>query len=267
MNFFSAFNFGSLIKSLIPGAVVFVALLLLTQGFFKDGYAFLLQDSTRFTFIAIGSSTLLGLTLNTIVFLFFLDVVIRNPLENDVSIKFDSEFSNHINLYYIEKFKNLTGFQISSETTKNFDSEYILLTRAGFSNFAFFREGYWFWLEFQTNMILASVILAISILITNFFDSLGYIEQDHSSGFLFVAILVGLAFVFWIAAKKNYLRHRNKMIAVKLGAFIDSEASSGCRDIVTPSSSPVQNGQSRTAVAAPEGAPKKPEEKPAESTE
>lgn len=102
----------------------------------------------------------------------------------------------------------------------------------------YIQDKYWFYMEFQMNMALATVLVFIGSIL-----NLRGAEAGLASYLIATIVAGALIYVFMWAARRNYLRHRSKMLSFKLAAA----EGLGC----APESAVPKGDKPATAGAAP----------------
>jgi hypothetical protein len=228
MNLFGAFNFGRLIKTFLPGFVILIGLCLVIDSSIvlaTSNRLFLKwieRDAVLLTLISIPLSLICGIVSNMVCFTFVTDKLIRLPYnrENAALNNLQESVSNWVNEHCASKDKlNPT---ILNEFKNYFDLEYFLLPIIKLEKLSYLQESYWYYLEFQLNITLASIFFALAAISWSalYFPVLGLSCRAYLC--LVVAFSSLVAFVALLsvkAARLNYDRHRRKLISFLIGTI------------------------------------------------
>lgn len=228
MNVFGAFGFGSLIKTFLPGFVLFFVFLIyldlfiyLTHDYVKITQQ-LLDQPALFAAIAIPVSIIFGVTLNSIVFSGLSEFLLENRHE-----KKEKPFYN-LRKFVFEETGELMArhFGFSGEQKQTFkqvfDPRYFLLHRRALNNVMYLRESYWYYMEFQLNILFA-IFLGIPA-----FIAVLYLLMTKAIITLSTFVLMSLAVILcwlvysWLlmrSAEANLFSHRKKELSLLLGSM------------------------------------------------
>jgi len=227
MNLFGAFGFGSLIKTFLPGLILFIILLLYLElsVYYLHNYIgifnFMFTNPVLFTLVSIPVSIILGVILNSIVFSGFSEAILekKHKKDNKPFYDFRERIFNKIN----EKISH--KFQLSEPDRKTFmdviDPRYLLLHKRSLDNIMYLRESYWYYMEFQLNTLIA-VLFGTPAFITTL-----CILKNHDvikSSALYFSIISLVAGCFFLtcflmkSAKDNLDAHRKKELSLLLGS-------------------------------------------------
>ncbi len=224
MNVFGAFSFGGLIKTFLPGFVWVIAVSVWLEVFgLNMSYAFSERSEVALP-MSIVFSVIFGLLSNTIMFCFLNDPLIRYPHRRDNTRLYAlKETIDSLVVADAVARMGLTNQTDIDRFEATADAELLLEHRAGALSFAGFRESYWFWMEFQMNLLLAGSALAagggVLMVVERGLD----VAVGVQLASLFIAWLFGAMFLV-SAARKNYDRHRRKMVSLCVSAFLDGKA-------------------------------------------
>ena len=231
MNLFGAFGFGSLIKTFLPGLILFIILLLYLElsVYYIHNYIgilnFLFTNPILFTLVSIPVSIILGVILNSIVFSGFSEAILekKHKKDNKSFYDFRERIFNKIN----EKISH--KFNLSEQDRQTFmdviDPRYLLLHKRSLDNIMYLRESYWYYMEFQLNTLIA-VLFGIPAFITTLCILKNHDVIKSSALYFSITSLVVCCFFFtWLlmkSAKDNLDAHRKKELSLLLGtAFFE----------------------------------------------
>lgn len=217
MNIFGAFTFGSLIKTFLPGFVWLIAIGILeadVSQFVEEPpiiFSFAKANTQAALILAIPASILLGLLSNIAVFMGVNDRWIRDPVKkaNPGLFALYDRLAGQIRDRYWTLVE-CTDEDVRKEFDLHIDVELIMLQTIGVDKLAYVREQYWYYLEFQINLILSILVLFLSMsassaLNTNSFNTF----LAHVA--LYFALMAPVCGLLFRAARKNYQRHIAKM--------------------------------------------------------
>ena len=228
MNLFSAFSFGSLIKTFIPGLVLFFVLLVYIElfGYWIHGYLgifdYLFKNPLLITFISIPTSIFLGVILNSIVFSGLSSYLLENRHEKNNKSFY--EFRKYVIAKTNEKMS--TYFDFSEQQKEIFkqtvDPRYFFLHKESLANLMYLRESYWYYLEFQLNTLVAITFGMPLFVATLFVLKSNSIIELHTL-FITTIILAIAWFLFaWLCMRSalfNLDAHRKKELSLLLGTI------------------------------------------------
>jgi hypothetical protein len=233
LNIFSAFTFGSLIKTFIPGFVWLVAFGLVEAEISRalsgppDIWQFASAHEQAALVLAIPAAILLGLLSNIAVFMGLNDWLVRKPVRK----KYGELFALYDSLIALFRSKcwnalNLTNDRLRVSFEAYTDVEIMILKVIDLDELIYVREQYWYHLEFQVNLFISSIALFIALFllsVVNIPDSSMLRNPDCSArnisdclsiliwAFVFTSAAL-LSYVSLIpAARKNFERHISKI--------------------------------------------------------
>ncbi len=227
MNVFGSFSFGNLIKTFLPGFVWLCVFALLEIYLFgEDSWVItqLPRQSTTVHILIFPLAILAGLISNIVVFMNINNWLVRDPFEK-----------NNPGMYNLYKVlcdqwidRCCARIECDEECRKaykeNIDAELLLLNEIGIEKISYVREQYWYYLEFCMNLMLSLVaLLVISVLVSVTTFKMPLLSLPLALSSLFLSAVCILLFV---AARKNYYRHVQKMVsllAAALPAIDDSD--------------------------------------------
>ena len=228
MNLFGSFSFGSLIKTFLPGLVLFFVVLVYLELFafwtheYIGIFEYLFSKPVLLTILSIPASIILGVTLNSIVFSGLSEYLLENRHEKN-----NKSFYN-FRKSVIEKSnkKMLTYFGFSEQHEEIFkqviDPRYFFLHKISLDNLMYLRESYWYYLEFQLNTLVAiSFGMPAFISALCVFKSKSVIELQALL-VMIVTLVVCWCFFAWLfmrSAEYNLDAHRKKELSLLLGAI------------------------------------------------
>lgn len=233
MNVFGTFTFGNLIKTFLPGflwliVIIFIESLFAEYSGRHNLYSLFTSSKNHTSANSIPQSALLlsipiailfGLISNIIVFMFVNDWLVRKPFADkypDLKALHD-QFCNRI----ISNKAHLIGFENEihkKQFLNEVDSEIIILADYDLPKFAYIREQYWYYLEFQMNMLLATISLLVVLFL--YFCQINVGFGWHFTNFV---TLIPLCILLLYSARKNYMRHITKMVSLYASTIIEQE--------------------------------------------
>lgn len=228
MNIFGAFNFGRLIKTFLPGFVILIGLYLFIDEsiFIASSRTIFLQwisqNATLLAFVSLPLSLICGIISNMIFFTFLTDKLVRNPYNKanaDIN-KIQETIATRVNDRYSSEGK--LPRELFEDYKKHIDLEFLLLPLVKLEKLIFLQESYWYYLEFQLNISLATVFFAVAAISWSavHYSTLGFSPCSYFCllvAFLLMVILVTL--ISLKASRLNYDRHRRKLLSLLIGAI------------------------------------------------
>jgi len=248
MNIFGAFTFGSLIKTFLPGFAWLIAIGMLEADFSRLVGAtpmiipFAMENEQTALVLAIPVSILLGLLSNIVVFMGVNDWLVRNPVRRaypNIFALYDHVASQILDQCW--KSVEIPKSDLRASFDRYADAEIILLSAIDVDKLAYVREQYWYFLEFQINLLFSIIAIFLASVVSS--ASQGCSVQAFFYQFLKYLVLCGpVCVLLYASARKNYLRHVSKMLSLMV-AFIGPRT--------TPSTSVAEsNGTGGTVVAS-----------------
>jgi hypothetical protein len=224
MNVFGAFTFGGLIKTFIPGCVWLGALLLAWRALrlFVPALSELPFPETstgqqNALVLAIPVAILLGLLSNIVVFMGFNDLLVRNPVRRNDWPLFElyDWLVRELRTEYWGLLK-CGEARLQAAFSLHSDVELLTLQAVGVENLAYVREQYWFHMEFQVNLLLATFVMLLSVLAPLLDPGLraGGLGTAGWQALAFAGLLSAFCWLLLAAARKNYRKHIAKMSSV-----------------------------------------------------
>ena len=228
MNLFGVFSFGSLIKTFLPGLILFFVMLMyleLTVFYIFDDtcvFKFLIDKVLFFTILSIPVSIILGIILNTVVFSGMSDWLIedRHKRNNAEFYNLQKSIMEKMNIKVSKKFD--LSDKDSSVFKNTIDPRYFFLHKKPLENLMYLRESYWYYMEFQLNTLVA-ICISLPALIWGIFlfYSNGILTSSSALCVLFVIVLtlflIGSLFIK--AAIYNLDSHRKKDLSLLAGTI------------------------------------------------
>jgi hypothetical protein len=228
MNLFSAFSFGSLIKTFLPGLVLFFVFLVYIElfGYWIHGYLGIFEHLFRnpllITFISIPTSIFLGVILNSIVFSGLSGYLLENRHEKNNRSFY--EFRKYVIAKTNEKMS--TYFDISEQQKEIFkqtvDPRYFFLHKESLANLMYLRESYWYYLEFQLNTLVAITFGMPAFVAALFVLKSNSIIELHTLFITAIILVIAWFFFAWLCMRSalfNLDAHRKKELSLLLGAI------------------------------------------------
>ena len=226
MNIFGAFTFGRLIKTFLPGIVLFAAsllyldtiLTLLGADFVVTRWA--IDNPILTTVATVPASVILGIFLNTIVFGGLLDTLVRKPVDTKMA-EFNGKRDQVIDAT-IDKsgLKELIEPDLMQYFRKKLDFEAFLLPRTDLNKLVFLQESYWYYLEFQINIALAAGYGSVGLIAwyTVVDGRLGLATPAAvAAGVGLLGLTAAGSLILIRTARLNYERHKLKLVSMWLG--------------------------------------------------
>lgn len=226
MNLFGAFNFGSIIKTFLPGITLFFVLSLYLELLFHlvnhplHIFEFYGENTGLLTLIAIPVSIMLGVTLNSVVFSGLSNFLLekRHKQQNAEFFALRKAMNEKINRHMAARFDLDT--EQTAQIADHLDPRYLLLHKMKLDNLMYLRESYWYFFEFQLNSLVAVTIAMpafIGYLI--FLATAKTITVPLMIGILVVMLLLWYGFyrLFIQSAYDNLDRHRKKELSLLMG--------------------------------------------------
>lgn len=226
MNIFGNFSFGKIIKTFLPGFVIFFSFYSMIDAFlflYQPEYypmKFLSQQILFVGFMMIPLSIIFGIISNIVFYVHFTDKYVRENFRNnneDFSI-IEAEFKKALR----NKISNDNEFtKMVMQDFTEIDIKYLLMPILPLEKLIHLQEGYWYYLEFIQNLILSIIIFGVSVI---FYVSIFWIKMGFSfiliiMTFLFLLLMILLVKLLKAAAIKNYKSHRFKLLSMQIGAY------------------------------------------------
>ncbi len=220
MNIFGAFTFGSLIKTFLPGLVWLIAIGILEADVSQLVeeppiiFAFVKANTQAALVLAIPASILLGLLSNIAVFMGVNDRLIRDPVKkaNPGLFALYDRLADQIRDQYWDLVE-CADEDVRREFNLHIDAELIMLQTIGVEKMAYVREQYWYYLEFQINLILSILMLFLSLAAFSALNANSF-HNFFIHVLLYFALMAPVCGLLFWAARKNYQRHISKMLSL-----------------------------------------------------
>lgn len=228
MNVLGVFTFGRLIKTFLPGLILFSSLLIYVEiiGFVLFGKLTLsrliLGDSALFITLLIPSSIIAGIFSNTLFFAYANDFFISGHHRREYPEFY--EFEKHITKLIKQQISTDIGVPeyLRPGFERYLDVGHFVLDKTPLDKLIFLQESYWYYMEFQVNGILATIFAAPAIALSWVLFSL----QNGLASYLVLLVLVTMMvlsmFLFKVmrdGAMKNYDRHKKNHFSLIMGVF------------------------------------------------
>jgi len=228
VNVFSAFTFGSLIKTFLPGLVWLIAIVLIVTDIEQlVGAPRVIWDAVQghdqaALVLSFPASILLGLLSNILVFMGVNDRLVRNRARRVDPDLF--RLHDQLKARILDRYWKLLGHsddRFRPVFDKHVDVEIIMLDVLGTEKVAYLREQYWYHLEFQINLLMSLILMFFALVLNAFlsFSACGLVWILT----LYVIFFVPLCLLLLVAARKNYQRHVAK-VASLMAAMLDTDA-------------------------------------------
>lgn len=225
MNIFGAFTFGGLIKTFLPGFVWLAAFVLFEAdisqitGSENVLWNYAQHNDQSALVLAIPISILLGLISNIIVFMGVNDCLVRTPIQksNPGLLSLYDELCKRLRTKCWDSLSDMDQ-SFKSAFDKNIDGEIVLLNTIGVEALAYVREQYWYYLEFQMNLFLSVVAIAVALIISSIVNAR---SVPMMAVLIAACVIVSLCVLVFLvsAARKNYARHMAKMASAMAAAL------------------------------------------------
>jgi hypothetical protein len=228
---FSAFSFGKVIKTILPGSILAGGLILLAEALWRwsvSGESLLARLASKewltgVTAALVPVSMILGFLLNTWVWLFFnprmrrqVDGELSKTIFPEIRKRLSADLWKNIRSYIEESGKTLN--QVENPARESL--EYFYLPVVSLDRLNYLWESYFSWYEFQINTAFA---IALS---TPFALFLLWVRTHEQSTALFLKIAAGLVIVvvflfrwLWKAAKENRKEYEKDLMLLIAGSL------------------------------------------------
>ena len=232
MNVFGAFNFGRLIKTFLPGFIILIALVFLTQvtlnlSNIEFNFIKYLKDyQVLIGFMSIPLSLTLGIFSNIVFFTYLNNVLIRNPYKkkHPELIELQKTIAEEIYLYV----NNANTFTQDSYLSikEHFDLDYHMMPKVQLEKLIFLQESYRYYMEFQLNTIFANTFLFPSLIL--FLWSERNTLPINMSPLIIISTGMVLVYIFLFkiclrAGRLNYEKHRQKHLNYIVSLELEKE--------------------------------------------
>ena len=237
---FSAFSFGKIIKTILPGSILAAGFALLLEAFYswrfgpeKSLLVMFANEKwlTAFTASLVPLSLILGFLLNTWVWFFFNGLMrreVQRQLKPEVFPKLRQKLSDElwqkISAYLAEPGKTFDRADYPSRESL----EYFYLPVVSLERLNYLCESYFSWYEFQINTAFALLISMPSVIL------LAWVKLPDLHGTLFLrgagalAVFVLLLFWWlWIAARKNRTEYERDLLLLVAGSLAAGNKKAG----------------------------------------
>lgn len=227
-------SFRHLIKTFVPGlfaslSLVLIFDLLVTKLINHEAHelikAFVEKNSTLVVSLFIPISLFVGIVVNTICFMYLIPLILKKHEEKNKQFsefsKFKKSMTEHLNVYYYKHLYNENLNVEYNEFKTHFDVYAFLLHRKNMASLQYIKTGYWYYLEFQLNSIIAIVLGIIAIDLNLFFRKIAHIDLSMKFMILLCTLVIGsiLCFILYKAIIKNLERDSKKELSYILGAY------------------------------------------------
>lgn len=217
MNVFGAFNFGRLIKTFLPGVMLLLGVVLILDA----ASYWLNQPPHRLarliaaqgliaTALAVPLSLILGIFCNMVFYAYANDRLIRQKFKTDEPVLHG--FKEHLLarvIEHLEKQDTIPKEKLAA-IRGHLDLEALLLPKIDLAKLVFLQESYWYYLEFQLNILLAIVFVAFSSSIHIFtyasVEKIGLWGAGALIASGIVVTCIGCRMCI-VSARKNYRSH------------------------------------------------------------
>lgn len=219
MDLLGAFSFGKVIKIFLPGFLIFIGFTIMLDAilsFWMDITIFrnfAKDNAALLTALSLPLILICGLLSNTILFLYLFRKLIREPYKrrNPDLFKLEDLICELVLDHYLS---NMKGTRKLSSVRKiimeNIEIDSFLLPSYSLDKRIFLEESFWYFMDFQLNLILACPFLFLSIVFWSLvnFSSLQIPQRNFSFHrkkimSLHLAVLLNLIEDKSISTKKN----------------------------------------------------------------
>jgi hypothetical protein len=228
---FSAFSFGKIIKTILPGSILAAGLILLAEGLWQSTIApgeslvakLAVKDwLTAVTAALIPLSLILGFLLNTWVWIYFnarmraqVDAQLAGTIFPEIRKELSSGLWKSVRSRLAGSAADLA--QMKNPTRESL--EYFYLPVVSLDRLNYLRESYFSWYEFQINT-------AFSVLISMPFVAFVLFVKMPGNTAVVAAIVVALAFAtyfffrgLWRAAARNLVEYEKDLMLLIAGSL------------------------------------------------
>jgi hypothetical protein len=231
---FSAFSFGKIIKTVLPGSLLFATLVLVVEAIWRlveneSPLAILAKNEliAPFSGVAIIFSLILGFLLNTFVWITLnkqfraaSDAELKDTIFYRIRNKLSSDLWDNV-VSYLDN--NDASFGQNERNSTRVSLEYYYLPYLSLENLNYLWESYFSWYEFLLNTACAFAVLAASGIF--FFGVLWIVVWDLEWGLLIlVGVLMAVTAVFIYmglrrAALRNLVNYEKNLMFLLMGSF------------------------------------------------
>ena len=232
MNIFGSFSFGKLIKTFLPGFLI-----ILTLIGYLDLFIVLIGNAHIFKKLFLNNclitvsflipfSIIFGIFSNIIFFTYATDILIRKPHEKKDPTFYSYEKSIH-NLIKNHYSKHLFISEIDINNFFNYcDVPYFILRDLPLDKLVFLQDSYWYYLEFQLNILFA-LVLSSPLIICQLHTVLMPIEISIMIKSVIIAFaIITLALLMYIllkTARINFDLYKKKYLSLLISNFYTLE--------------------------------------------
>jgi len=250
-------NFRHVIKTFVPGLFATISIflifdLLAVKIISPEAHllikSFIERNSTLTASLMIPISLFIGITINTLCFIYLIPGIIDRhkekekqryvkeklfPDEQKKILQDKTKFNfyefcqykdsvvNSMNVHY---HSHLFGKNSSIEFenfNKHFDLGSFLLHRKNIANLNYIKTGYWYYLEFQLNSIISILLGIIALNLNLFFREIGKMGIIEKFSIFLSSLIIGvlLCILMYKAIIRNLERDQKKELSYVLGAF------------------------------------------------
>jgi hypothetical protein len=228
MDLFGSLNFSKLIKTFLPGFMLCIAMFIyfdMLVYFIVNKhiiFSFAIGNAVLFTLLLIPFSIIFGVLSNTVFFIFGYErIIFRNykkcnsellNFENEIKGKIKRKIQTSINLDIDQDDRVLEYLDVKSFYLHKMDTEKI----------SFVKDSFWYYLEFQLNILLGIDFLIPALLFVIIKQgiqfSIHYLILSVLI-ILFILLLVALNILLIKSARKNFKHYKMKYLSLLLGAY------------------------------------------------
>lgn len=232
MDIFGSFTFGRLIKTFLPGFVIFLSLCTYVDIFFYNFfdatylYNFAKSDSALFVAFSIPFSIILGVLSNTLFFTYFTRALItKNHYKH-----FPEFYDFQKKVFDIVKCRVADTLRIDDPSKDRFDKsidvESFLLSKTDVDKVIYASECFWYYLEFQLNILWAFSFMLPAVITVWIMFALK--KNMTPSVILMFSALIIVIFtltcrMLLISARKNFYFHKKQYLSLLLGSYLSEK--------------------------------------------
>jgi len=231
MNIFGTFDFGRLIKTFLPGFILFLSICIYLDciSILTVNTPFILPFANKnlgaFGIFSIPFSIILGTVSNTIFFSLLTPWLIDRNFHkmNPNYCQLESAFKDWVLEHYAECLKdriNIDNFKAVADVGA------LLLPNTDLKALSIVSEGFWFYMEFQLNILFAITFSMSAILLMGVVASISVAKITFAKVVIAFLLLLGiyiiLAIILIKAARLNYRYYQTKTLSLRILALLNS---------------------------------------------
>ena len=236
MNVFGSFGFGRLIKTFLPGYVALLGILLaFDAGLAREKYGFevfsvLSENAVLSSVASVPLAIILGLLSNMVFYVGGTNVLVYSPCRERLK-----DIESLKEKLYSDAYKSWKNTDVVSNERyvafqKHSEPEFFFLAAVRLDKLAYLRDSYWYYLEFQLNIMLSSAVLAVGGAWSCWERLPASATTQEFSRLAPWKILMSwfaLAFLCVFSARKNYVEYTKKNLSLYVGSLLKDTSSDG----------------------------------------